>query len=133
MVSSYCSHCQQQVLVKREDKDICLAIILAIFTAGIGLAIYLAIWYRKPINRCVHCNSITSPFVDTQIPNSGGHYPYQDDMIYEIKPFNNPFVEKSIEKDEKGKIKEERPQFCSLCGEKIELGLRFCPLCGNKI
>ena len=55
MISGYCGHCQQQVSAKREEIDICLAIILAIFTVGIGLAIYLAIWHSKPINRCVHC------------------------------------------------------------------------------
>ena len=55
--TGYCPRCQQNVLLKREEIDTCLAIILLIFTAGIGLLIYLAIYYSKAEDRCIHCGA----------------------------------------------------------------------------
>jgi hypothetical protein len=64
----FCSHCNQKVLLKRQDIDVCLAIILLIFTAGIGLLIYLIIYYSKKENQCIHCGTIVErlPFHEAQ-------------------------------------------------------------------
>ncbi|MGV9171384.1 MAG: hypothetical protein ACOC44_00465 [Promethearchaeia archaeon] len=52
--TAYCSKCERNVLLVREDIDLPLAIILLIFTAGFGLFIYLIIYYNREENRCVH-------------------------------------------------------------------------------
>lgn len=137
MASGYCNHCQQHVLAKREDINILLAIILAIFTAIIGLLIYMSIWKSKPENRCVHCNSIISPPTEAGIPSSESQFSYDNPIIPE-NPYTNIYIDESIEEGESEEEGSEvmtrgRSEFCSLCGEKIELGVRFCPSCGNKI
>lgn len=47
--TAYCSNCQKNVLLVREDIDIPLAIILLVFTAGFGLFVYLIIYYNRLI------------------------------------------------------------------------------------
>jgi hypothetical protein len=51
MEKGYCPKCAKEVYMKREEIDICLCIILAIFTAGIGLLIYMVIYLDKKENR----------------------------------------------------------------------------------
>ncbi|MHA2087365.1 MAG: hypothetical protein ACW972_03750, partial [Promethearchaeota archaeon] len=58
MSSMYCPQCKMNVLTKKEDFRVGLAIILIIFTGGLGLLIYAAIYLDKEKNRCVHCNSV---------------------------------------------------------------------------
>ena len=53
----YCPKCEMNVMTTREDFKIGLAIILAIFTGGIGLLIYMAIYLDKEKNRCIHCKT----------------------------------------------------------------------------
>ena len=65
----YCEHCKQNVLLSRQDIDTCLAIILLLFTAGIGLIIYLIIYYSRPKNRCVHCGTEVVTFLEQQTPS----------------------------------------------------------------
>ena len=55
--TGFCPRCNQNVLLTRKDFDTCLAIILLIFTAGIGLIIYLAVYHSKPEDKCVHCGT----------------------------------------------------------------------------
>ncbi|MBY9007611.1 MAG: zinc ribbon domain-containing protein [Candidatus Lokiarchaeota archaeon] len=140
MASGYCEHCQQQVLTKREDINMILAIILTIFTAILGLIIYLAVWSSKPENRCVQCNSIVSQPMDVRIQNSNNPYETSQNDPYEASQ-NNSIEEEYIPDFSLDPINEResevltggRSQFCSLCGEKIEIGTRFCQSCGNKL
>jgi DNA-directed RNA polymerase subunit RPC12/RpoP len=115
----YCPHCQQNVLLTRGEIDVCLAIVLLIFTAGIGLIIYLAIYYSKAEDRCVHCGTQISSIIS----QPSGQLSYQPQNVQrEISPQN-------IEQ-----IQGERVYYCSFCGEKIvERGIKFCPNCGSKI
>ncbi|MFX0042178.1 MAG: zinc-ribbon domain-containing protein [Candidatus Hodarchaeota archaeon] len=108
--TGYCPHCQQVVLLTREDIDICLAIILLIFTAGIGLIIYLAIYYSREEDKCVHCGTRIIA-LQTQ---PAGQISYQQQAVEEFKR-DNPF-------------------YCTYCGEKLIVeGIKFCPKCGSKI
>lgn len=118
--SGYCPRCQQNVLLTREEIDTCLAIVLLIFTAGIGLIIYLAIYYSKPEEYCVHCNTKVTAF-HTPTPHT-----YQTQAQIQQPSYTTP-VQGS--EDKTG----ERPNFCALCGEKLEIGVRFCPNCGSQI
>jgi hypothetical protein len=114
----YCAHCKQNVLLKREDIDICLAIILLLFTAGIGLVIYLIIYYSKPLNRCVHCNGITGPSLREL--NSSKLSQNQEILNSNSDSLNNH--------------NKESIRFCLYCGEPIKsANTQYCAHCGTKI
>ncbi len=124
MASKYCPNCKMNVLTVREDIDICLLIILAIFTACIGPLIYLAIYYDKEPNRCVHCKSICQPISNIGNDNVLGSKPPQINKHQEAENYveiNAKFADNS--------------KFCSNCGVKIgeREGLKFCAFCGTKI
>lgn len=112
----YCPHCKQNVLLKREDIDVCVAIILFFFTAGIGLIIYLIIYYGKPQNRCVHCNSIVSPALSEPITTEKIETP--------APPSSYSFTSSN----------KESIKFCAYCGEPIKSNItQYCAHCGTKI
>ncbi|MFO7797341.1 MAG: hypothetical protein ACQERB_09365 [Promethearchaeati archaeon] len=135
MTIGYCEKCGQNTLLKREDLDICLAIILTIFTAGIGLIIYLAIWYSKEENRCVHCGSVVKAFQSSsskagndnrdifQEPIEKGKNPYR---LSEKITNNN--LEENIDK-----IVGIKAIYCPFCGSEIKDSLDFCPDCGMEL
>ena len=54
--TAFCPRCNQQVLLARKQFDTCLAIVLLLFTV-IGFFIYLAIFYNKKEDRCIHCGT----------------------------------------------------------------------------
>jgi len=118
--TGYCSRCNQEVLLKREEIDTCLAIVLLIFTAGIGLLIYLAIYYSKPEDRCIHCGTRITPL---QTPSP---YTYQTQPLPQQPSYSAPLY---ISEEITGS----KPNFCSLCGEKLDSGISYCPNCGSKI
>lgn len=118
--TGFCLRCNQNVLLTRKDFDTCLAIILLIFTAGIGLIIYLAIYYSKREDRCVHCG--------TQITISQSQKSYSYHSQIQTQSTLSPTSGNTSEE-----IKGALPNFCPLCGEKLESGTKFCPNCGSKI
>jgi len=116
--TGWCPRCQQNVLLKREEIDTCLAIILLIFTAGIGLIIYLAIYYSRPEQNCIHCGAkITALQTES---------PYTSQPQIQQSPYSAPA---SISEEVTGA----KPNFCALCGEKLDMGIKFCPNCGSQI
>jgi len=118
--TGFCPRCNQNVLLMRKDFDTCLAIMLLIFTAGIGLIIYLAVYYGRKEDRCVHCGTQIS------IPPSQQSYTYQPRMQTQSTVSPRPG---NISEEIQGEL----PNFCALCGEKLEPGIKFCPNCGSKI
>ena len=118
--TGYCPRCQQNVLLTREEIDTCLAIILLIFTAGIGLLIYLAIYYSKPEENCVHCGAKVTAF---QTPSP---YTHQSQPKIQQTPYSPPI---NTAEQVTGGI----PNFCALCGEKLDMGAKFCQNCGSQI
>lgn len=102
----YCPQCRQNVLMKREEINYCLAIIL--FFTGIGLLIYLIIYFSKREDKCVHCG------MRCQTPNQNGQITYQTSNVTNIQG------EKAI--------------FCPLCGSELDKrNQNFCPSCGSNI
>ncbi|NVM17871.1 MAG: hypothetical protein HWN80_09150 [Candidatus Lokiarchaeota archaeon] len=124
MVTSYCPQCKMNVLTTREDIDICLVIILCIFTAGIGLLIYLAIYHEKEPNRCVYCKTIVQPVTYEQRETSPDFKSNQIEGYQEIKTY-----------EENRSLVEENSNFCSNCGVQLgdREGLKYCAFCGSKI
>ncbi|MFX1315090.1 MAG: hypothetical protein ACFE9T_04450 [Promethearchaeota archaeon] len=124
--TGYCPHCEQKVLLTREDIDMCLAIILLIFTAGIGLIIYLVIYYRRAENRCVHCGTQINVF---QIEKTN------QISFQQQKTQVNPYVDQTDSTYTSTTLQEVNNIFyCVFCGEKLEnSNIKFCPNCGSKI
>ena len=118
--TGWCPRCQQNVLLKREEIDTCLAVILLIFTIGIGLIIYLAIYYSRPEENCIHCGAkITSP-------QHSSPYTYESQPHVQQSSYPTPV---NVSEEVTGAI----PNFCALCGEKLDVGAKFCQNCGSQI
>ena len=120
----YCPNCKTNVLTMREEIDICLVIILCIFTAGFGLLIYLAIYYDKKPIHCVHCKAICRNILPAQTNNHStlktkDHKSYQEVKLYKQ---NEPAIE-------------DQSKFCYNCGVQLSEReeLKFCAFCGSKI
>ena len=73
----FCPKCKKEVQTKREDIDWFLLIILAIFTAGFGVLIYLYFYFKKVENHCVWCESIcqnSNIYITQTIPSNNTTY-----------------------------------------------------------
>ncbi|MFX1381963.1 MAG: hypothetical protein ACFFBP_05915 [Promethearchaeota archaeon] len=120
MTTLYCPHCKTNVLVRREEINWCLVIILAIFTAGIGILIYFIIYFNNPENRCVHCNSICRlegiKESTTQLITNPYHVGSQVQVVQLYEQEN-----------------EEGANYCLNCGVKLERVGKFCPYCGTNV
>ncbi|MHA1439642.1 MAG: hypothetical protein ACTSPD_18895 [Promethearchaeota archaeon] len=105
----YCSNCQQNVHLKREQIDFCIVIILLIFTMGIGLILYFYFYFKKTPNRCELCGRYIPPSMIS----------IQSEQRAE-----------SIESTIIGK----KIDYCPLCGEKLDdREIIYCPYCSNRI
>ncbi|MFX0103978.1 MAG: hypothetical protein ACFE75_00615 [Candidatus Hodarchaeota archaeon] len=118
----YCPKCSMNVYSKEEDFNIPLAIFLAIFTGGIGLLIYLAIYMDKK-NKCIHCNTVCKPQTHINQPNST----YQS-----VNTINQSVSQKLVLESQKI---EEKPKYCYNCGTELNRSedAKFCALCGSAI
>ncbi len=123
--TGFCPRCNQNVLLTRQDIDTCLAIVLLIFTAGIGLIIYLIWYYSKEENTCVHCKTK----ITVSQPQSQFAYQSQSQNL-QRGSYSAPAPAPVGVTEE---ITGDMPSFCSLCGEKLEAGVKYCPNCGSKV
>jgi len=132
--TGFCPNCKQNVLLVREEIDWPLAIILMCFTGGIGLIIYLIIYYGKNEDRCIHCHSqITkkvAPYAQlTQQEARNVQNPYRFQTETQKQQKNEYTVSESVEG-----VKNIQPNFCPFCGERLEnKDAQFCPHCGTKV
>lgn len=115
MSLGFCPKCKEEVLLKRNDLDICLLIILTIFTAGIGTIIYLIIYYSTEPKRCLKCNSLCVPLSlqNKQLP-----------VNTDVKNPNSKIISHKI------------INYCPDCGTKLgNLGNEpnYCPFCGSNL
>jgi hypothetical protein len=112
------------VYTKKNDFNIGLAIILAIFTGGIGLLIYVAIYLDKEHKpRCIHCDSICYEQKEVEQPNSNNQ---------EISDHHQLQNQEIVVKSQKVG---EDPRFCYNCGSELDHSehAKFCALCGSSI
>ena len=123
MSMMYCPRCEQNVLTVREDIDICLVLILAIFTAGIGLLIYLVYYYSQDENRCIHCHSIC------KIQRTGQEISLTTPVA---NPYRHSEQAQQVQLVQVVNDKDEGLKYCSNCGVKLNRqGISFCPFCGS--
>lgn len=115
--TGYCPTCKQKVLLYRGQMDAFLAIILLCCTGGIGLIVYLAIYYSKAEIYCVHCGTECQ----VSLPNQNTpQIPYQST--------NQPMLQASAQ------VEVEKISYCPLCGAGLDRqNQNFCPSCGSKI
>lgn len=131
MTFGYCEKCEQNVLLKREKINNILAIILLIFTAGIGLLIYIWIHSTKEKVLCIHCGTYALP-----ITNIGNNQLSTDNIG--IQNQNNPYMTNSDKNSNYAResiiqISGDKVNSCSLCGQEIkDHDGEYCPYCGEK-
>ena len=114
--TGYCPHCQQNVLMAREEMNVALAILLLCCT-GIGFIIYLIFYYSKPQNKCIHCGSL----YQANLPNKSS----QTTLQLQNHTQSNA---------ENAKTLENQLKFCPLCGNNLDTGnQKFCANCGSKL
>ena len=118
----YCPTCNKNVNTKKNDFNLGLAIFLAIFTGGIGLLIYVAVYLdREHKPRCIHCDSICYE----QMENNQAVSNYQV-----ITTSNQGQSQNFILEAHKSKG---NSKFCHNCGSELDISenAKFCALCGN--
>ena len=114
--TGYCPHCQQNVLMVREEINVVLAILLLCCT-GIGFFIYLIFYYSKPQNKCIHCGS----YCQATLPNNS---------VQTVPQLQNQTQSNA----EYAKTLGNQLKFCPLCGNKLDAGNQnFCANCGSKL
>ncbi|MFX1553219.1 MAG: hypothetical protein ACFFBV_04765 [Promethearchaeota archaeon] len=118
----FCPKCNMNVYTKKNDFNIGLAIILAIFTGGIGLLIYVAIYLdREHKPRCIHCDSICYDNKENNRPISN----------YQVISSSNQVQSQKliIESQEAG----EHAKYCYNCGSELDqsANAKFCAFCGS--
>ncbi|TFG18455.1 MAG: zinc-ribbon domain-containing protein [Promethearchaeota archaeon] len=112
--TGYCPRCKQDVLLTREEINWGVAILLLCFTGGIGLIIYLIIYYSKSEDRCIHCNA--------RVLSRAPQYSH---LIEPITPQPQQKLEA---------IESNNSKYCPFCGEQLESSNdRFCSNCGTKV
>jgi hypothetical protein len=118
---AYCPNCKQNVLLVREDINWPLAIILLCFTVGIGLVIYLIIYYSQVEDRCIHCH--------TQVIAKTAQY--APSPVLNTPSSQNPYqtANQNYQHSVKTKI-----LYCPFCGEPLrDNKAQFCSNCGSKV
>ncbi len=116
----YCPKCEKNVLVKRKELDLCLLVVLCIFTGGLGAIIYLLIYYSKDPKHCVYCNTLCV-----------------SELNHSEKEISKETHHNSILVDNVKKQITHEIRYCPNCGvnlkNKINPKLNFCPYCGENL
>ena len=115
----YCPNCKLNVQLTRKEFNWVLAIILGVFTGGILLLIYLAIYFSKPEDRCPICGTVGQPqIVHAQVSSA----PQQVQASPQVE-----IIEKEPTKA--------KGAFCTNCGEILSDNpdMKFCTLCGKSV
>lgn len=123
-VLGYCPNCGQNVLLVREAINWLLAIILLIFTGGIGLIVYGIIYYNKVPSRCIHCHSQIALISTSSVQSSN-----QIQSIAQLRQESDINAVDSVEDN-----KTLQQNICSFCGEALfNKEAKFCAHCGTKV
>ncbi|MFX1236267.1 MAG: hypothetical protein ACFFAS_11165 [Promethearchaeota archaeon] len=111
METQSCQEIKEPTPLEKDEINWCLVILLGIFTGGIGVIIYFAIYFSKPQNK-------RTTFYTTQV-------------VYKPTEKHNPYI---LEKTPGEESDEDIVQFCPSCGVKLERSKsKFCPFCGTSV
>lgn len=124
---SYCSKCNKPVYCDRGKFNFFLAILLAFFTGGFGLILYLIIYFTRKPNRCVHCKSVCDPQLKPTDQSTASNNQL---LNYHVHP---QAAEKfSLSQNQ---VENAKPKFCYNCGVELgdREGVQFCPFCGSSL
>jgi hypothetical protein len=121
----YCKKCNANVLVKQEDFNIVIAVILAIFTGGLGLLIYVAIYLEKR-HKCVHCNTVCKVEVKEVI---------NDQQLSNYQIISTSHQSQNQKPIAQTQLLVEGTKFCYSCGTELDQSedAKFCRFCGTNI
>ncbi|MHA1339027.1 MAG: zinc-ribbon domain-containing protein [Promethearchaeota archaeon] len=153
MPNGYCPKCKKIVMATREDFDAALAIFLFCCTGGIGLIIYLIVYYSQPENKCVFCGTQIQPYTNQPLINQPSYNVNQiqpQNISYQTSPtatassstaydgkkeLESPLMaEPNIGIDKNSGIStENQKKFCPMCGAAIRPGAKFCQTCGSDL
>ncbi len=117
MAFLYCPNCRKNVSCVRKEFNWVLAIILTLFTGGLLLLIYVAIYFSKEPNLCAQCGTVCHPqMVTSQATNMNLQASAQVEIMEK-----HPAQDKS--------------NFCTSCGSKLDdrPDIKFCVLCGTSV
>lgn len=125
MERGYCPHCEAIVQATRKSLDVALIILLAIFTAGIGVLIYLVIFYsNNDKNLCKECNSTLQT-----VPK---HYDVSSQGALASKP--NPYkLSSETDTSKTEEVKSKKTEYCPYCGISVAPTNEQCPNCNCKL
>jgi hypothetical protein len=126
MERGYCPHCERVVKATRRSLDVALIILLAIFTAGIGVLIYLVVFYsRNDKNLCDECNSTLQT-----VPKN-----YDVDSQENLAPKPNPYKisSRNDSSDNEEEITSKKGEYCPFCGISVDPNMNKCPNCSCKL
>ena len=118
----FCPKCNTNVYTKKNDFNIGLAIILAIFTGGIGLLIYVAVYLDKEHKpRCIHCDSVCYDKKEN----------IQSISNYQVVSTSNQVQNQELIVE--SQKTEENAKFCYNCGSELDRNenAKFCAFCGS--
>jgi len=122
----YCPNCKQKVLTKREDINLFLAFILVILTSGIGLLIYLIIYYEREPSYCVHCGAKCLPLNSGEMSAAPTTSVAGNGQTYHFLVYENPAPVANMA--------EEDTKYCYNCGETLDRKhMKYCALCGTNL
>jgi hypothetical protein len=125
----YCPQCEKEVQTKREDINWAILVVLTIFTAGIGVLIYLSVYFRKPMNHCVYCNSVCY-IKETERASISLQETSSSSANYNSNQAITTIKKERI--DEDNNKQEKNYKYCINCGAEIgnRKQLNFCAYCG---
>jgi hypothetical protein len=122
MPIAYCPNCKKNVTTTRKDIDAGLAIFLCCCTGGIGLLVYLIVYFSQNETQCIFCSTETVPLnyegdhSYSQVPTS----PVKDTITSGPNALNNTSAN-SFKK------------YCPYCGTALIEGQKFCENCGGDL
>ena len=122
MPIAYCPNCNKNVTTTRKDIDAGLAIFLCCCTGGIGLLVYLVVYFSQNETQCIFCSTETIPLnyegkpAYTQLPSN----PAKDTMT----PSSNATDISTGDSSKK---------FCPYCGAALIEDQNFCENCGGDL
>ncbi len=115
----YCPVCEEEVQCKREDINWAILVLLTIFTAGFGNLIYIAVWLKKPMNRCQICDSFC--YRSKRVAMNSPVYTQRNSEQVTTT------VSEKTPKDDKNH------KYCASCGAKLDMKAQFCAYCGYSL